>query len=226
MSFQAISQYVGAHENFAAQAEYIKLHFYALYKAAQGPAPNHKFTTRLYLFCVCPVEYRKWLSWWLISCVYSPQEAEDRYITLAKDIEAFPDPSLLEIMKSTSTSSGKGSSTLATSSASFDDSSEASADKVMDDLIAACEHNDCDFVRDYLEKGGNVNRKTVEGTSMLHFAVDSQSTEIVQLLIHNNVDVSSKDDEGNTPLDAALINDSQHLSSILRAAGGTTNSAA
>lgn len=224
MSFQAISQYVGAHENFAVQADDVKLHFYALYKASSEPAPDHNFSTRLYLFCFRFVEYKKWMAWWLMSHTYNQKEAEGRYIALAKEIHAFPDPSLLEIMKSTSTSAGKGSSKLIIESTSNDATSPESSDQVMDDLIAACEKNNLDFVRKYIKDGGDVNLRTVEGTSILHFAVDSQCTEIVQLLISNGVDVSSTDDEGNTPLDAALINESIELTSILKAAGATTNS--
>lgn len=52
--------------------------------------------------------------------------------------------------------------------------------------------------------GANVNLQNKEGASSLHWAVDVESIELVQLLIKNGADVTLKNNEGKTAVEMAL----------------------
>jgi ankyrin repeat protein len=71
-----------------------------------------------------------------------------------------------------------------------------------------------------VEAGADVNNQDVEGTPLLHVAVDSGKTEIVKLLIEHDVNVKAKDQYGLTALVYALKGQHTEIAKMIKAAGG------
>ncbi|CCG81776.1 protein of unknown function [Taphrina deformans PYCC 5710] len=207
LPFEAIAQFVASHENFQNLEPVYQLQFYALYKASHSRAPSYSFPRRLYLSLTSPTEYTKWLTWWVASDTYTGVQAESRYYELAKQIDAFPDDSMLHVMRTASTR-GKGSSLLVLQEKQETTTSE------MDSLIDACTENDIDFILAYLSNGGDVDIKNEEGSSLLHFAVDSNSLAIVEILLRNRVDTNVEDDQGLSPIESAKLNGEEYDSMV------------
>lgn len=220
LQFEAIAQFVGAHENFASLPVSQKLRFYALYKASRSKAPSHSFANRLYLFVLQPANYQRWLAWWLASDKFSCLEAEMQYCSLAQEIGALPPEDQLRIMQM-SNSRGKGASHMV-----MEDEGSRQSTSEIDVLMVACAAGSCSTIATYLTNGGNIDVQNDEGMSLLHFAVDSNSIDMVKLLLEYDVDLNSLDDEGLSPLDCALLNgeDYQTLADMLRSHGAKASS--
>lgn len=208
--FEAIAQYVGAHQNFSQLSEQHKLFFYALYKTTKSRAPAHSISYRVYLFIFDQLEYQKWLAWWTVSQKYGQEEAVQRYCAAAQEVDAFPPPDLLMIMRTSSR--GKGTSQMVVQG-------EQNMSIEMDPLIDACEKQETEVIESWLRNGGNVDIRNEEDTTLLHFAVDSEAYEIVRLLINNNVNVNAIDDQNMTALDSALLNEFQEIAELLKKYG-------
>ena len=92
----------------------------------------------------------------------------------------------------------------------------------MDTLIQACRDDSPIAIDLYLQQDGNVNVQNEEGTSLLHFAVDSNAITILRrLLLIQEIDINALDDSGMTPLDYALVNGSgfEDVATLLRQHG-------
>lgn len=82
-------------------------------------------------------------------------------------------------------------------------------------LISAAFKGDLNVVRSLLNKGEDVNRKNVYGTTALQQAVVMNHKQIVSLLIEKGADVNAKDNEGNTILIHAAWSSSKDIIRLL-----------
>ena len=89
-------------------------------------------------------------------------------------------------------------------------------------LIDAAKNGDIEAVKQHLAAGADVNAKTGDGTTPLHYAAAKGSKEIAELLIAKGADVNAKMDNGDTPLDQAITNHRTEVADLLRKHGGKT----
>jgi len=59
-------------------------------------------------------------------------------------------------------------------------------------------------VRRYLDEGGDPNRRTESGQTLLHIATDNGQVELMQLLVARGADVNARGHHGYTPLHLAV----------------------
>jgi len=74
-----------------------------------------------------------------------------------------------------------------------------------------------------LEKGGDVNAKTLDNETILHVAVKGQSPDNVKLLLEKGVDVNVKDNRGNTALHFASLKGKEEFVKMLINKGADVN---
>jgi len=95
-----------------------------------------------------------------------------------------------------------------------------------DDLFAAVKKGNiqAQAIESLIEKGADVNAKTVDGKTPLHKAALNNSIETAQLLIEKGADVNAKDKWGRkTPLQAAASNNSIETAQLLIEKGADVN---
>lgn len=73
----------------------------------------------------------------------------------------------------------------------------------MKDLFDAVTDKDIEAVRNYIEGGGDINRKNEWGWTPLHVAVMEENLEMSEFLILQGSDIHARDLEGSTPLHLA-----------------------
>jgi ankyrin repeat protein len=95
----------------------------------------------------------------------------------------------------------------------------AGAATAQDRLIEAIRADDVATVRALLEKRVDVNAVQADGTTALHWAVDRESGEIVQLLIRAGANVMATNRYGATPLWLASLNGNAGTIGMLLEAG-------
>jgi ankyrin repeat protein len=61
-------------------------------------------------------------------------------------------------------------------------------------------------VRHQIDSGADVNTKDNEGNTPLHFAVNSDSAEVVKELLDSGADIEATNEKGETPLNIAVGN--------------------
>jgi len=98
--------------------------------------------------------------------------------------------------------------------------------KAAESIEAAAELGNIEAVKQHLDDGTEVNARTEDGWTALHFAAQNSRREIAELLIANGADVNAvaMDDvfSGQTPLDAANKYNQGAVAVLLRKYGGKT----
>jgi uncharacterized protein len=87
----------------------------------------------------------------------------------------------------------------------------------------AAMHGDKAAVRSLIQQKANVNAPQVDGTTALHWAVQSDDIETADLLIHAGANVSAANRAGATPLLLATINGNAAMIGKLVASGADPN---
>jgi ankyrin repeat protein len=95
------------------------------------------------------------------------------------------------------------------------------------DIHHAAATGNIEAVKQHLAAGTDVNSgafpsKKRSGWTPLHRATQRGHKEIAELLIAKGADVNTKDDDGETPLDWAILNDETEIADLLRKQGGKT----
>ena len=91
------------------------------------------------------------------------------------------------------------------------------------DVAAAAMRGDRAAARAAVEKKANVNAPQVDGTTALHWAVERDDMEMVDLLIRGGARITAKTREGVTPLQLAATNGSAAMIDRLLKAGAPVN---
>jgi uncharacterized protein len=87
-----------------------------------------------------------------------------------------------------------------------------------EDLIAAAQRNDTTVALAAIEDGIDVNSKSPDGTTALHWAVYNGNLALVERLIARGADVTSANEFGSTPLaEAATVGDVGVMAALLDA---------
>ena len=93
-------------------------------------------------------------------------------------------------------------------------------------IYMAAMRGNIEAVKQHLAAGTDVNAKTEVETTPLHIAAWKGHKEIAELLIGKGADVNAKvvsgPNQGETPLDAAILNDRAETADLLRKHGGKT----
>jgi ankyrin repeat protein len=92
-----------------------------------------------------------------------------------------------------------------------------------DRLIDAIKANDVGTVRALLDKRTDVNVVQADGTTALHWAVDRDAAEIVQLLVRAGANIKATNRYGVTPLWLASLNGNAATIGMLLEAGADAN---
>jgi ankyrin repeat protein len=92
-------------------------------------------------------------------------------------------------------------------------------------LVAAVKSGDIASVRRLLQQGSSVNVAGADGTTPLHWAVESDNPEITRLLLKSGADAKSTNRYGITPLQLAAVNGNAALTRDLLDAGADANAA-
>jgi ankyrin repeat protein len=92
-------------------------------------------------------------------------------------------------------------------------------------LVDAVKAGDAARVRALIEKRGDVNAAQPDGTTALHWAVDREQPEIVQMLIRAGANVKAANRYGVTPLWLASVNGNANTLAMLLEAGADAGSA-
>jgi ankyrin repeat protein len=72
------------------------------------------------------------------------------------------------------------------------------------ELLESVSKGELSKVKDFVNKGADINIKNKDGKTPLHIAVENNYEDIIKFLLENKADVNVKDNEGNTPLHIAI----------------------
>jgi ankyrin repeat protein len=92
-------------------------------------------------------------------------------------------------------------------------------------IVDAVKAGDAARVRALIDKRVNVNERQQDGTTALHWAVDRDQRDIVQMLIRAGADVKAANRYGATPLFLASVNGNAGTIAMLLEAGADASSA-
>jgi len=91
------------------------------------------------------------------------------------------------------------------------------------EVADAAQHGDKAAIRSLVQKKADVNAAQIDGTTALHWAVEADDLELVDLLIRNGAKVSIANVAGVTPIQLAALNGSAAMLDRLIAAGADPN---
>ena len=92
-----------------------------------------------------------------------------------------------------------------------------------DDIWTAAEEGNVEAVKGYLAIGVNVDERDESyGATPLQYAAMAGQTGIAKLLLIKEADLNTKNINGTTPLDWAIIKDHTEIINLLRKHGGKT----
>jgi ankyrin repeat protein len=94
---------------------------------------------------------------------------------------------------------------------------------VKSEVADAAQHGDKAQVRALLLQKADVNAPQVDGTTALHWAVESNNTELTDLLLKSGAKASAANVAGATPLELAAVNGNATIVERLIAAGADPN---
>ena len=89
--------------------------------------------------------------------------------------------------------------------------------------ITIVHKGDIKVLRTLIDEGADLSVKGNTGNTILHNAVYSMRTDIVELLIKKGADVNAKYEDGETPLDWAINFKHTEVADLLRKHGGKTS---
>jgi len=101
----------------------------------------------------------------------------------------------------------------------------ASLDAGANEVTDAAVRGDADGVRAALEQGADVDGRSVDGATALHWAVRNDDVALARLLLAAGADPDAANRTGTTPLRLAAINGNAETIGLLLAAGVDPNSA-
>jgi uncharacterized protein len=93
-----------------------------------------------------------------------------------------------------------------------------------DPLVEAARGNDAARVQTLLAGDGDVNARSADGTTALHWAVHNDNERLVEQLIAAGADVNARNDYGSTPMSEAAVLGNAALIRRLLAAGADPES--
>ena len=91
------------------------------------------------------------------------------------------------------------------------------------DIHQAAERGNIEIVKQAIADGADVNAKTEDGWTPLHFATSGGYEEITELLIAKGADVNARDNRGGTSLLEAALSGKKEIAKILIAKGTNVN---
>lgn len=83
--------------------------------------------------------------------------------------------------------------------------------------------SDFDKIRYLIENGADVNTKTENGNTQLHYVAKNNNIDIVKLLIEHGADVNTRNDHEETPLTWACIDNRSEIVKLLVENGADVN---
>ncbi len=89
-------------------------------------------------------------------------------------------------------------------------------------LHLSVRYDNYEITRQLIEKGVNIESKTVKGETPLHYAVRFDRPDIAKLLLNNRVNVNPLSHDFKTPLDMAMEKSNYTISFTLKRFGGVT----
>jgi ankyrin repeat protein len=90
-------------------------------------------------------------------------------------------------------------------------------------LIKAAKAGDVELVKDLLNRGAQLDAKSVKGKTALHYASANGHVEVVKQLISNGAEIDARDRDWHTPLMLAAIYGCNHTIQALLTAGADPN---
>lgn len=78
-------------------------------------------------------------------------------------------------------------------------------------LILAARKGDVHSVKDFLEKGYDVNERDEKGVTALMHAIDEAHHQIIQLLLNSSINIDAKDNDGFTAMNYAIVKRNANL---------------
>lgn len=90
-------------------------------------------------------------------------------------------------------------------------------------IFDAAIYGQSDLIKEYVNKGKDMDSQDEYGATLLHYSLQSGYTEISKFLVISEADVNIIDNEGLTPLDWAHWMNQVETAKLIREYGGKTS---